>query len=182
MPMHRKLALVIAAFVFASPTAFADDRPDPTKTPGAILGIVPDDQVASCLSDKTGTNVQVNDPITIDLICTSGYSKCIRNVPQAEKTAVYQSYGLIGNHTSYCDTKQGCEVDHLISLELGGSNDQTNLWPQPYQGTTWNAHVKDQLENHLHAQVCTGNIALDQAQQEIAKDWIASYQRRLGNH
>ena len=90
------------------------------------------------------------------------------NVPQAEKDAVYQSYGLAGNHTGYCDTQQGCEVDHLISLELGGSNDQTNLWPQPYQGTPLNAHVKDQLENFLHAQTCAGNIALDQAQQEIA--------------
>jgi hypothetical protein len=41
--------------------------------------------------------------------------------------------------------------------------------------------VKDQLENFLHAQVCAGAIALDQAQQEIAKDWIASYRNRLGN-
>jgi hypothetical protein len=41
----------------------------------------------------------------------------------AEKDAVYQSYALAGNHTGYCDTQQGCEIDHLISLELGGSND-----------------------------------------------------------
>jgi hypothetical protein len=180
--MSPKRALAIAVLLLAPSSAFADDLPDPNKTPGAILGTVPDDQVASCLSDKTGTNVQVNDTITVDLICTPGYSKCIRNVPQAEKVAVYQSYGLPeGNHTGYCDTKQGCEVDHLISLELGGSNEQTNLWPQPYQGTVWNAHVKDQLENFLHAQVCAGTIALDQAQQEIAKDWIAAYKKRIGN-
>jgi hypothetical protein len=175
------LALVALALVFTAHAALADDHPDATKTPGAILGTVPDDQVASCLSDKTGTSVQINDPITVSLVCTSGYSKCIRNVPQAEKDAVYQSYALAGNHTGYCDTQQGCEIDHLISLELGGSNDQTNLWPQPYQGTSWNAHVKDQLENFLHAQACAGNIALDQAQQEIATDWIASYKKRLGN-
>jgi hypothetical protein len=178
---RASLHLLIAALFIAAP-AFADDLPDPGKTPGAILGTVPDDQVASCLSDKAGTNVQVDDPITVDLICTPGYSKCIRNVPQAEKQAVYQSYGLAGNHTGYCDTKQGCEVDHLISLELGGSNEQTNLWPEPYQGTDWNAHVKDQLENFLHAHVCSGDISLDQAQQEIAKDWIASYKKRLANH
>src|SRR5207248_3197259 len=106
-----------------------------SKVRGPICADGPDSQgsltargeVASCLSDKTGTNVQVDDAITVDLICTPGYSKCIRNVPQAEKVAVYKSYGLAGNHTGYCDTKQGCEVDHLISLELGGSNDQTNL-------------------------------------------------------
>jgi hypothetical protein len=179
--MSRRLTLAIAVLLLGSLPALADDLPDSTKTPGAILGTVPDDQVASCLSDKTGTNVQVDDPITVDLICTPGYSKCIRNVPQAEKMAVYQSYGLTGNHTGYCDTKQGCEVDHLISLELGGSNEQTNLWPEPYQGTDWNAHVKDQLENFLHAQVCAGSVALDKAQQEIAKDWTASYKKRLGN-
>ncbi len=179
--MPKKFVLAFVVLLSASSSAIADDLPDPTKTPGAILGTVPDEQVASCLSDKTGTNVQVDDAITVSLICTAGYSKCIRNVPQAEKAAVYQSYGLAGNHTGYCDTKQGCEVDHLISLELGGSNGQTNLWPQPYQGTTWNAHMKDQLENFLHAQVCAGNIALDQAQQEIAKDWIASYKKHLSN-
>jgi hypothetical protein len=178
--MTNRFALIATVLCLTVFPAFADDLPDASKTPGAILGTVPDDQVASCLSDKTGTNVQVDDPITVDLICTPGYSKCIRNVPQAEKNSVYQSYGLAGNHTGYCDTKQGCEVDHLISLELGGSNDQSNLWPQPYQGSDWNAHVKDQLENYLHAQVCAGSIALDKAQQEIAKDWIASYKKRLG--
>jgi hypothetical protein len=180
--MVGRFALALAVYCAVSPLALADDLPDPTKTPGAILGTVPDDQVASCLSDKTGSNVQANDPITVELVCTPGYSKCIRNVPQAEKGAVYQSYSLAGNHTGYCDVKQGCEVDHLISLELGGSNDETNLWPQPYQGTDWNAHVKDQLENYLHAQVCAGNIALDQAQREIAKDWIASYKKRFPDH
>ena len=65
--------------LLSSVPAFADDMPDASKTPGAILGTVPDDQVASCLSDKTGTNVQVDDPITVSLICTPGYSKCIRN-------------------------------------------------------------------------------------------------------
>jgi hypothetical protein len=31
------------------------------------------------------------------------------------------------------------ELDHLIPLELGGSNDLRNLWPQPFEGE-WNAH------------------------------------------
>ena len=61
-------------------------------------------------------------------------AKKVRNVTSAEKAAVFHSYDLAGNHTGYCqnDDKLGCEVDHLISLELGGSNDQANLWPEPY--------------------------------------------------
>jgi hypothetical protein len=137
--MSRRLALAIAVLLLSSVPAFADDMPDAAKTPGAILGTVPDDQVASCLSDKTGTNVQVDDAITIALICTPGYSKCIRNVPQAEKVAVYQSYGLAGNHTGYCDSKQGCEIDHLISLELGGS--VCYFFPQTFDLSTPNERL-----------------------------------------
>jgi hypothetical protein len=38
-------------------------------------------------------------------------------------------------------------VDHLVSLEIGGANTVQNLWPQSYDTTPWNAHVKDKLEN-----------------------------------
>jgi hypothetical protein len=99
---------------------------------------------------------------------------------EQNKTAVYKSYGLTGNHTGYCDSDQGCEVDHLISLELGGSNDQKNLWPEPYQGEEFNAHVKDQLENWYHAQVCSGQMPLKQAQKEISSNWIEAYKKHLG--
>ena len=50
------------------------------------------------------------------------------------------------------------EVDHLISLELGGSNSIRNLWPQSYLTQPWNAHVKDRLENNLHAMVVSGQL------------------------
>ena len=69
-----------------------------------------------------------------------------------------------------------CEVDHLISLELGGSNRLRNLWPEPYN-IVWNAHVKDRLENRLHQMVCAGELDLTTAQQAIASDWIAAYKR-----
>jgi hypothetical protein len=176
-----RLSIILTALMLAGVPALAADLPDPGKTPGATLDTVPNDAVASCLADKSGTSVAVRDPITVTLVCVSGYSKCIRNVPQADKQAVYESYGLSANHTGYCSGTQGCEVDHLISLELGGSNDQRNLWPQPYQGTTWNAHVKDQLENWLHKAVCDGQIPLDQAQREISANWIDTYNKRLGN-
>ena len=70
-------------------------------------------------------------------------------------------------------------MDHLISLELGGSNSLKNLWPESYQGA-WNAHVKDRLENRLHALVCAGQLDLKTAQHAIATNWIAAYQQYLG--
>ena len=68
------------------------------------------------------------------------------------------------------------EVDHLIPLELGGSNDIANLWPEaasPKSGF----HEKDQVENYLHDQVCSGAISLKDAQTQIATDWLAVYHR-----
>ena len=69
------------------------------------------------------------------------------------------------------------EVDHLISLELGGSNSIKNLWPQSYLTQPWNAHVKDALENELHDEVCSGKVDLATAQHDIATDWIAAYKK-----
>jgi 5-methylcytosine-specific restriction endonuclease McrA len=56
---------------------------------------------------------------------------------------VYSSY--------HAERREGvcCEVDHLIPLELGGSNRAANLWPQRYDGG-WSARDKDRLESRLH--------------------------------
>jgi len=69
------------------------------------------------------------------------------------------------------------EVDHLISLELGGSNSIKDLWPESFITEPWNAHVKDKLENKLHEMICSGEIDIKAAQHEIAADWIAAYKK-----
>jgi hypothetical protein len=155
------------------------DMPDPDKTPGDALSTVQSEEMANCISGKTGRTVEEGDPITLQMICTPGYTQCVRKVSPAIKNRVYLSYGLIGNHNGYCDSRQGCEVDHLISLELGGSNDIKNLWPEPYDGEEFNAHVKDRLENFLHTEICAGRISLTKAQKEIATDWKESFTRRI---
>jgi hypothetical protein len=95
-------------------------------------------------------------------VCTPGYSASVRNVPTAVKLAVRRSYGapLHPAAGTY-------EVDHLVSLELGGSNDAHNLWPEPAPGF----HVKDGVENRLHALVCSGKMTLVEAQSRIAGNW-----------
>ncbi len=132
----------IATFVYAGQNR---SLPDSNLTPGVILNVTKED------------------------VCTPGYSKSIRNVPQSEKRQVYQEYNMQPDK-SPCP----CEVDHLISLELGGSNDIKNLWPQPYTGK-WNAHMKDRLENWLHKQVCKGDMTLQETQEAIKNDWTKAY-------
>jgi hypothetical protein len=105
-------------------------------------------------------------------ICVPGYSASVRNVPQSEATAVYDRYGVA--HVPYAH-----EVDHLVSLEIGGSNAISNLWPEPYAGR-WGARTKDVLENRLHELVCSGRLALRAAQRIEARNWVAAYRRYVG--
>jgi len=93
------------------------------------------------------------------------------NIPQALKIQVLRSYGVpAGLSETY-------EVDYLITPGLGGATDVRNLWPEPYDHTVWNAHVKDQLENRLRSLVCQGSLDLATAQHDISTNWIAAYRK-----
>jgi hypothetical protein len=105
-------------------------------------------------------------------VCVPGYATAVRDVPSAELDAVYRRYGVA--HIPYQH-----EVDHLVSLELGGSNSIRNLWPEPYAGR-WGAHTKDGLENTLHELVCSGRLRLRHAQRIESTDWVAAYRRYVG--
>lgn len=127
-----------------------------TKESGCIVnGKLPD---AGC----TPGNIFPN--ITKEEICVSGYSKNVRDVPESEKNQVFAEYGIFSRRTGEY------EVDHLISLELGGSNDISNLWPEAAEPRP-GFHEKDSVENYLHKQVCDGIISLSEAQKIIASDW-----------
>ena len=102
-------------------------------------------------------------------ICVSGYSSSVRNVPTSEKDAVYAEYGIASHTTGEY------EVDHIISLELGGSNDIANLYPEAAEPKP-GFHEKDKVENWLHAKVCDGTMKLEEAQRRIATDWLGDYE------
>lgn len=111
---------------------------------------------------------EIDPNATLEKVCTVGYTKTVRNVSQSKKDHVYELYGIQQVPHHY-------EIDHLISLELGGSNSMRNLWPQSYFGETWNARVKDVLEHQLNRMVCDGKLSLETAQKAIATDWIVAY-------
>jgi hypothetical protein len=141
-----------AAAADTTPTAAQSDSglrfpivPDPAKTPGATLEVTASD------------------------ICVPGYSRKVRNVPIAVKRQVYASYGIRTHEPGEY------EIDHLVSLEIGGSNSVRNLWPQSYRTYPWNARVKDALENELHRRVCAGTLDLAKAQRIIAQNWVMGY-------
>jgi len=149
--MHMN-KLLLAALALVANIALADPPivPDLARTPGDVL---------------------TSDPA---VICVHGYTKTVRNVPESLKDQVYRIYGI-----TYRKPRE-YEVDHLISLELGGSNSLRNLWPESYETQPLNARTKDKLENRMHKLVCDGTLDLKQAQQEIAKDWIGAYVKYIG--
>ena len=143
-----------------------------TPSPGGH-GIGQRTKTSSCVSqnalpDSSCTPGAIFADATKDQVCVPGYSKGVRDVPDSVKNQVFAEYGI----TSHGPGEY--EVDHLISLELGGSNDIANLWPEPAEPRP-GFHEKDKVENYLHQQMCNGAISMADAQYTIATDWLSVY-------
>lgn len=109
-------------------------------------------------------------PLTEADLCSREPASESRLVLASVGKRVFEEYGIRNPQP------RRYELDYLIDPDLGGSDDTRNLWPQPYSAT-WNARVKDALENHLRELVCAGAISLAQAQQDISMDWISAYKK-----
>jgi anti-sigma factor RsiW len=109
--------------------------------------------------------------VAIAAICSMAHEEVVRAVPNSVSQAVFREYGIAHARADHY------EIDYLIAPGLGGSDDIHNLWPQPYDAVTWNARVKDALEERLHQLVCQGKLDLPTAQRDIATDWIAAYRK-----
>ena len=152
-------ATMLVAVCIASPV-IADDVPDLSKTPGVV---------------RTG--------LTIQKICAIKWGQDARHVTTAMKDQVFALYGYSGYDDPRCVADahgKTCEIDHLISRELGGADDVQNLWPEAYGTQPWNAHLKDTLENRLHKEVCAGRLTLKAARQMIVSDWREAYRHYYG--
>ena len=156
---HRKLARIAdegrvtySITLTRCRTRSGGQLPDPRCTPGSV--------------DPAVTQANIGPTI-----CRSGYSEKVRppesQTARAKYDVSYPAYRIAGRPAS--------ELDHLVSLELGGSNDITNLWPE--MGTLPNP--KDTVENALHRAVCDGRVSLRAAQRAIAVNWKTA-EARLG--
>jgi hypothetical protein len=139
--------------------------------------------------DQTGSlpdmTLSPGDVRTTDtaVVCDKSQStKSIRNVSGSTRQRIFTVYGLANKRDKWCNTEQGCEVDHIVPLELGGSNRDINLFVQAYSGIVWNAHVKDKLENEVHKRVCAGRLDLVESQKRMSTDWIAFYKDIFGDN
>lgn len=161
------LALVLAAA--CAPPAFASQNypvqdypahcvahgqlPDPVCTPGATNPAVTQDNIGST-------------------ICARGWARTVRpdRVWSVRmKTEAMTAYGIPESQ------RPVVELDHLIPLELGGSSDPRNVWPEvsDMPGAGWH-NRKDVVENELNHAVCSGRISLVDAQRRLVTDWTTA--------
>jgi hypothetical protein len=118
------------------------------------------------------TDPRVTQATIQETICKPGFTATVRNTSLATKKLVFERYGIAwADHALY-------EVDHLVSLELGGADVVTNLWPEPYNGAL-GARQKDVVETTLKREVCAGKRTLKDAQARI-KNWVPEYHRITG--
>jgi len=146
--------------------------PAPANTAGAPAPANPVGVMSGLLLPRPDLTPGSVRPVEMEDICGSvlaGGPVVASQVPRQ----VFEAYGVDYRRAG------DYELDFLITPELGGASDASNLWPQPYRSVTWNAYVKDELERHLRRLVCQGAVDLATAQQELAGDWIAAYKRRF---
>ncbi len=135
----------IVAFLLYAQTSAAITKPNPQMTPGQVCK--PSD------ADFAGFAFPEN------------IARCKRNISTSEKQQVASEYGGIPQ-----TTWGGYEFDHLIPLCAGGSNDISNLWPQPIA----EAHLKDRIEDQVCAAMAAGSMTQAQAIQKI-RTWFGMW-------
>lgn len=117
--------------------------------------------------------------LTTSVICSPQFHvRSIQRISKVEKHAVEREYGLPAG--TY---KHALEIDHIVPLRLGGSNNIANLFPEEYAyaGHTPGYVVKNRLDHRLRRFVCAGRMSLRTAQRHIAADWEELYRRVLGH-
>jgi hypothetical protein len=169
---------LLAAGVLAAPATVAAPATTTGRSfdPGATVLLARQTATSGCTRgpnpDRRCSPGAYSAGLTKDVICSPDFrTSTIRNVPASEKRAVKVAYGM--QPRSY---GSALEIDHIISLELGGSNSIANLFPERAPGY----RAKDKLENRLHDMVCSGEITLRAAQQRIAQDWQTLYAHVFG--
>lgn len=145
---------------------------DPGHVTGTLTGPC-HTQDGGQLPDPACTPGAYDPAITAAVLCAPGYTTSGYRAPSSETS----NFKYHVAEPAYGMTNVPGELDHLVSLELGGSNDASNLWVEA--GPIPNP--KDAVENKLHAWVCAGGAGVAQgrlhdAQIAIAADWMTAEQ------
>jgi len=167
-------ALVAAAALVVSAACHTTTSTPPPASAAAPVTIVPPVKP----SIAGARNPAVTPQTLAQTICKPGWTKTVR--PPLSWTAPLKRKLLREQHLP--GVVADYELDHLISLELGGApRDLANLWLEPYEAhghrfapSGLGSESKDVVENVLKHDVCIGKIDLGEAQRRIATDWTVA--------
>ncbi len=140
-------ALAGKDFEMLTPTKFENctsqhTQPDIACTPGAVF-----------------TDILRGD------LCKRGYASTVKAVSTKIKTATYTAYGITE------EEKKNYILDRFVPINLGGTNDQSNIWPQ----LTGNSANKNKVESFLFEEMCAGRITVSQSQELVSTKWQKIY-------
>ena len=119
------------------------------------------------MPDPRLTPGDVRPGVSRDALC-AGPPRTARMVTRRAREEVFERYRIPPERWNQY------VIDHLIPVELGGSGELRNLWPQPRSGVA-GAETKDRLERSFYRQVCNGVLDLGSAQRRLARDWYLAW-------
>lgn len=146
------------------PVASASRYPtDGTSTPVTLFRVVNGIE----LPNPQLTPGQVSRGVTTAQVCGKGLPSA-RHPSYGTRKEVVVSYGLT------TEDSHGYVVERLIPASLGGTTNEKNLWPVRRTGTA-NVTQKQALDARLLARVCSGQLALADAQRLLRSNWWDAY-------
>jgi hypothetical protein len=106
-------------------------------------------------------------------VCAADFEASVKPMAKWQRDQALERYGKRPEEFTG-------ELDHLIPISLGGTNDPENLWPLPANKDMGPAEKKA-LDQKLHQMVCDKTIKLKDAQDAIKKDWVKAYDQYVKN-
>jgi hypothetical protein len=100
-------------------------------------------------------------------VCAAGFEASVKPMAKWQHDQALERYGKRPEDFTG-------ELDHLIPISLGGTNDLENIWPLP-PNKDMGPEQKKELDLTLHRLVCDKTLTLKAAQEAIRKDWVKAY-------
>ena len=100
-------------------------------------------------------------------VCAADFEASVKPIAKWQRDQALERYGKRPEDFTG-------ELDHLIPIALGGTNDPDNLWPLP-SSKEMGPEQKKALDLKLHEMVCAKTLTLKAAQDAIKKDWVKAY-------
>lgn len=100
-------------------------------------------------------------------VCAADFEASVKPIAKWQRDQALERYGKRPEDFTG-------DLDHLIPISLGGTNDPDNLWPIP-SNKDMGPDQKKALDLKLHELVCAKTLTLKAAQDAIKKDWVKAY-------